>query len=104
MGGATCSERLYGIDRHNLGGKTWPVVTCIYNSGVATKQGLLKYYFLWRWSWTKVSGRYRQGGRLSGVAVKRVYTSTIIYASMGSCATCSINVQACTCITVILKI
>ena len=33
--------------------------------------GFLKYYSEWRCSWTKVNGRYREGGCLSGVAVKR---------------------------------
>ena len=68
MGVAGRSVRSFCIDGHHLGPKTWPLYgverwpqirgflsTIIYGDAVGTK----------------VSGRSRQGGRSSGVAVKR---------------------------------
>ena len=49
-------------------------VAVIRSREVAAKQGFLLYYSLWHAIGTKVSG---QGGRLSGVAVKR--GSTVYY-------------------------
>ena len=44
----------------------------IRSTGVAAKQGFLKYYTKGDAIGTKVSVRYRESGRLSGVVVKGV--------------------------------
>ena len=46
---------------------------------MVAKQRFLKYYFDSNTIGTKVSGRYRKRGRLSGVVVKRGSTVYYIY-------------------------
>ena len=65
VGGAGRSERSFCIDGHHLGPKSvavirWPQI-----------RGFLSIILYGDAVGTKVSGRYRQGGRSSGVAVKR---------------------------------
>ena len=50
---------------------------------MAAKQGVFMYYSNRDAIGTKVSGRNRQGGRLSGVAVKR--GSTVVFGSVTLC-------------------
>ena len=59
---------------HHLGQKMVPVIR---SRGVAAKQGFLKYYTKGDAIGTKVSVRYRESGRLSGVVVKRGSTVLI---------------------------
>ena len=49
----------------------------IRSRGVAVKQGFLMYYTKGDAIGTKVSVRYRESGRLSGVVVKRGFTAYV---------------------------
>ena len=62
VGGADRSERSFCIEVHHLGPEIWLHVRGFVST--------VSYGDAFR---TKVSGRYREGGRLSGVTVKRVY-------------------------------
>ena len=75
MRGAGRYERLFSIDEHHLGPQKAAVIR---SREVAAIQGFLKYYLNGDAVGTKVSVRNRQGGRYSGVAVKR--GSTVILA------------------------
>ena len=78
MGGAGRSERSVCIDGHHLGAKTWPLYGV---EGWPQIRGFLSTILYGDAVGTKVSGRFRQGGRSSGVAVKKGST---VYACLAT--------------------
>ena len=80
MGGAGRSERSFCMEVHCLGPRKWPLYRV---EGWPHIRGFVSTVLYGDAFGTKVSGRYREGGRLSGVAVKRgstVYTLKTLHA------------------------
>ena len=68
MGGAGRSKRSFSIELHRLGPEMWPLYGV---EGWPHIRGFVSTVLYGDAFGTKVSGRHREGGRFSGVAVKR---------------------------------
>ena len=81
MGGARRSERSFSIELHRLGPEMWPLYGV---EGWPHIRGFVSTVLYGNAFGTKVSSRHREGGRLSGVAVKRGSTVLIFKVVTGA--------------------
>ena len=94
VGGAGRSARSIRIGEHHLGPQ---YVAVVRSRGWPPTRDFLSTILYGDAIGTKVSGRYRQGGRPSGVAVKRgstVEANYLIYSNFDLCASTCMHVQS----------